>query len=151
MYWPHLQYSYMCNIFHMLGCYRSCCSASFSSHSSPEKRLDGWRANKQRSSRLFELSSQSPTEPDSILFLFKHYSLIRVYHHQVCSVTAPVSTERRGRNNFFLNYRDPGWEPAASIYIWKPTDAPVDWGELSVFNNEQSCCYEVWHAASFGG
>lgn len=147
-------YSYICIIFHMPGCYRSCCSASFSSHSSAEKRLDGWRANKQRSSRLFELSTQSPTKPDNILWLLKHYSPERGYRHQVCSVT--VSTDRRGRNAFFVKLPSPQvyseWETAASAYVWKPTDAPVDWGgKFFVFHDEQSRCDEVWHAASFGG
>ncbi len=91
----------MCSIFHIAGVLLGlCCSASLSSHSSPEKWLDGGRANGRWSSRLFELPTHSSAKPDNIHWLFKHYSLIRVCHHQVCSVTAPVRTERRARNTF---------------------------------------------------
>lgn len=56
-------------------------AAAFPSQSSPERWLDGGRANGRWSSRLFELSSHSSTKPDNIPWLFKHYSLIRVCHH----------------------------------------------------------------------
>ncbi len=94
-------YSYMCNIFHALGCYRVCC---FSSQSSPEKRLDGGRANGRWSSRLFELSSHSSTKPDNIPRLFKHYSLTRVCHHLSAHSFLPwAQKEVRGTLLNFFN------------------------------------------------
>lgn len=127
-----------CAIFFMR--YRGCCSASLSSQSSPEMWLDGGRANRRRSSRLFELSSHGSTKPDNIHWLFKHYSLIRVCHQSAQSLLW-AQTEERGTPFFLTLFLKklpshqvyPGWEPAASIYIWKSTAAPVDWGKLSVF------------------
>lgn len=40
---------------------------AFPNRAIPGRRLVGWRANEQQSSRLFELSSQSSAEPVNIL------------------------------------------------------------------------------------
>lgn len=153
----------MCNSLHIVGWYHCfcCCSASFSSHSSPRKWLDGRRANRQQSSRLFELSTVSSTKPDNIVWLFKHYSLISncetviicLLGHSGCL----SGLREKTKGNFFssfsllLHQAYPGWEPTASTYIWKSADAPVDCGKICTFKNEQSCCDDVWHSASFGG
>lgn len=145
--------------FHMLVCYWGCCSASFSSQSSPEKWLDGWRANRRWSRRLFELSSHGSTKPDNILWLFKHYSLVRIRHRHVCSVTAPVSTERSAEELFLTILFKFTFTSSVSrmgtccFYLHLEVCWCTCWsrGNSTLFNNGQSCCDEVRHAASFGG
>lgn len=152
---------FMCNIFHEPECYRDprlpfCTSPRRALQRSDwmvGEPIGGWAAS--------YLNSPHTTQPnpDNILWLLKHHSLTSVCHHPVCSATAPVGTERRGRNIFLtlfflslpLHLVHPGWEPAASVYTWKSTDAPVDQGKLCVFNHDQSCWDEVRHSASFWG
>ena len=139
-------YSYTCSIFHIVWC----CSASCSSHSS--QWLDAGRANRQPSSRLFELSSHSSAKADFSNIVLSHQSLSS---STFFSGTAPRGHRQNSKGHIFLlfskllsHWVGEGWELTAHIYIWKSTGAPVDRGTLK---NGQSCGHEVWRGARFGG
>lgn len=128
----------------------------FFPHTAPQS--SDWTAGEPMGSRAAGYLNSphiASTKPDNIPWLFKHYPLRRVCHQQVCSVTAAAREQGRLFNPFFsffyhVKYIQDGNLPllftSGSLLIHLLIE-----GKRSVFNHEQSCCGEVWHAASSGG
>lgn len=68
---------------------------------SPKKLLDDRRANRQWSSRLFELSPRSSTKPDNILGLFKHFSVC----HHLSARSQLLCAQKEERGTLFILFQ----------------------------------------------